>query len=640
MSDDLKLKRLFRWTLSVLLVVVGLSTTWAWGQVARLAEPLPAEEASLPAALYAAWQPEDSAQPMLFRSIDEGGPWQSLALPEGAAPAVWAADGLEQLAVVADDGSLFRSKDRGDSWTAMATDLPILSLAWGEAASLYLGTDGQGIYRLSAGGTLAAIAPPQGELASARVQQLVVLDGRLFAATPTVLFHTDDDGETWVKSLPVSGGISALMPIDRETILVGTQVLGVYKSTDAGQAWQPALEGLGLAAGQMVRVTALRADPQEPGLLYAAVDHLLGSTEVHASAAGTFVTLDGGLSWQPMAGPAFPEARHTSELIVVAGKPLYVQAMTPGGLQQYGPDLPGSLAALSSDEPQERAAAARMLGLARAREAGEALLSTLNDSDPAVSLAAANALGRINDPAIASGLLVALQHPDDQVRLGAARALGMLGVEGAVEPLRSMLLTGEGPAVNMAAEALGRIGSPAAADALLAALADPEMTPRRHAAQAALEAMGETAVGPLMEMLDSQNVYARRNAAQALGWIGSPSATAMLVETLEDSSAVVRRQAAWALGEIGDLSARAALERAQQRDPVDAVQAEAGAALMRIEKQPEMAARWPASWAPALSRFQALRWLVLALSLAGAAWLAVANTRPSLLPAFQRVARR
>jgi HEAT repeat protein len=260
-----------------------------------------------------------------------------------------------------------------------------------------------------------------------------------------------------------------------------------------------------------------------------------------------------------------------------------------------------------------------------------------------VSVAAARALGRIDSPAMASGLLVALNHPREQVRLGAARALGMMGVEGAVEPLQAMLFHGEGATVNITAEALGHIGTPVAAEALLTALADPEMTPRRHAALAALERMGDGALDPLLGMLGSQDVYARRNAAQALGWsqrlsdgIGSPSATEALVQALEDRSAAVRQQAAWALGEIGDPAARAALARAQARDAATEVQLEASMALARIEEQPLATARWPASWAAALSRFQALRWLVLVLSLVGAAWLA-AGDRELVL---QRVARR
>ncbi len=639
MSKTRKGTLILRWSLSLLLIGVGVSTTWAWGRVARLAEPqtIGIEQAR---SLYAAWQPKESGQVLLFRSEDEGSTWQAPALPSGGNPVVWADDGGQRLAVALEDGSLLCSADRGDSWPVVVEGLRVLSLVWGRAGDLYLGTDGQGLYRLATDGTLTALAAVPRELASAAVQHLAWVDGRLFAATPTALFYTDNGGGLWAKSLPVPDRVTALVATDRQTVYVGTATTGIYKSTDAGQSWQPALDGLGLAAGQMVRVTALRADPGEPGVLYAAVDHLLGSTQVHASAAGTFATLDGGASWLPLIGPTFPEARHASNLVVAPHRPLYVQAVTAGGLQGYGPDLAGALAALQGGEHRAQVAAARVLGLARAREAGKALLLALGSPDPAVSLAAAEALGRLNDPATVSGLLLALEHPQEQVRLAAIRALGLMGVEGAVEPLRAIFLRGEGSTVSVAGQALARIGSPAAIDALLTALADPTPTARWHAALASLESLGEPAVPSLIARLDSQEATARRNAAQALGWIGSPAATRALVEALRDRDAAVREQAAWALGEIGDPAARAALERVQARDASVQVRAAARWAAARLREQPAAASLWPANLAATLNRLQAMRWLILGASLAGAAWLMVGNRQRSSALALSQSPRR
>jgi HEAT repeat protein len=637
--------RTIRQILGAMLVVVGLSTTWAWGAVARLAAPPLENQEPQGAASYAAWQPASAEQVTLFRSIDEGSTWQPLTLPHGSAPVAWADDGGQRVAVVMDDGVLLQSGDRGDTWVVAAQDLAVLSLVWDDSGRLTVGTEGQGVYRQASDGTWIDISATQGELATARIVGLSLGEGRLFAATPTALFYTDEasadpvsgdqmsaDREsattTWTKTLPVPEQVTTLAATDRQTIYVGTATAGIYRSANAGQTWQPAWEGLGMAAGQMVRITALRVDPQEPDLLYAAVDYLVGSTEVHASAAGTFVTLDGGASWQPLAGPTFPEAQHASALVIVPEKPLHVQAVTAEGLQGYAPDLTRVLAALGSDDSRTRAAAARQLGLTRQQGIWNELLAALDDPEPAVGLAAAEALGRINDPAAVPGLLVALEHPSEPIRLGVARALGMMGVEAAVEPLRAMLLRGEGLEVSVAGEALGRIGGPAATDALLTALADPVPTAHWHVAMAALETMGEPAVRPLVTMLDSQDTHARRNAAQALGWIGSPSATAALVEALEnDRDAAVRSQAAWALGELGDPAARRALEQAQLRDSAVGVQMAAEWALSRVPAQSEAVSSWVARWAPTFSRLQPVRWLVLALSLAGAAWLMM-GTKP------------
>jgi HEAT repeat protein len=398
--------------------------------------------------------------------------------------------------------------------------------------------------------------------------------------------------------------------------------VGVYKSQDAGQSWQPAWEGLGLAAGQMVRVSALRADPIEPEVLYVAIEHLVGSTQVHASAAGLFVTADAGASWQAMAGPVFPAAGQASNMLLVPGRPLFAQAVTVEGLQAYAPDVPSILVTLDSDEAKIRALAARELGLAGTLGVWRELLSALDDPDPVVRMAAATALGRIDDPEAVPALLFAVEHPSEPVRLGAARALGMMGVGSAVGPLGTMLLEGQGPELAIAAEALGRIGGEAATNALLTALADEQPTPRWHMAMAALEKMGEPAVAPLVAALGSQDAAARRSAAQALGWVGSPSATKALVGALEDDTDEgVRSQAAWALGEIGDAGAEKALVQAQRRDPSIVVQAEAQWAVSRLPHQAVSRGIGSTRWASTLSRLQPMRWLVLVLTLAGAAWL-------------------
>jgi HEAT repeat protein len=277
-----------------------------------------------------------------------------------------------------------------------------------------------------------------------------------------------------------------------------------------------------------------------------------------------------------------------------------------------------------------------MLGIAQTKEAGTALLNALGDPEPGVSSAAARALGRIAAPETAGALLVALDHPSEQVRIGAAQALGMMGANAAVEPLRAMLLDGEGLEISVAAEALAQIGSQEAIDALLVPMGDLSLTARRHAAMAALETMAGAAAEPLTDLLDSPSAHVRRNAAETLGWSlgdagGSApaSATRALARTLHrDGDASVRAQAAWALGEIGATETRSSLAEAESSDPALSVRAEARAALARIPAERQLAA----SWASTLNQLQPLRWLLLALSLAGAGWLAMAGGRPRAKP--------
>jgi HEAT repeat protein/photosystem II stability/assembly factor-like uncharacterized protein len=556
-----------------------------------------------------------------------------LVLPAEAVPIAWADNGGQQVATVMDDGSLLLSRDQGETWLVVETELEISSLTWDNGDGLYLGTRGLGVYYLKTDEAVAVSSMMKDKTVSDPIVSLSLADGRLFAATPTAILHTDNTGAAadsvaWTRSspLPALARLTSIAATDKQTVYAGTAAMGIYKSTDAGQTWQPAGDGLGVAAGMMVQITALRADPVEDGVLYAAVDYLVGSTHVHGSAAGLFVTLDGGSLWQPLAGPSFPEARHVLGLVLIPDRPLYAQAVTAEGLQGYAPDQMRMLAALESEDPKMRASAARQLGLARPMGVWKNLLAALDDPDPAVSLAAADALGRIDDPTAVPGLLLAIEHPYEPVRLGAARALGMMGVESAVVPLRTMLLEGEGLEVSVAGEALGRIGGPAATDALLTALADPQPTGRWHAAMGALERMGEPSVEPLVAMLEGQDTDARRNAAQALGWIRSASATEALAYALKnDVDVAVRAKTAWALGEIGDPAAQRALERAQLHDSAIEVQTAAEWALSRLPAQSEATVDLATRWASIFSRLQVMRWLVLALSLTGAAWLLIGN---------------
>ncbi len=606
---------------AVLLVVTGLTTTWAWGQVAKLAEPAPTDPATEATAIYGAWQAEGEELPGLFRSTDEGATWTALDLPTGAGLLAWADDGSRRVVIAAADSTVYQSLDRGSTWTLLGRDLAVSSLLWDEDGGLYVGTEDQGILHLAPGGTLLEVSMAAEGLDSDRIVGLASAGGHVYAATPTTLFHSEA-GADWTRTAPLPAQVTAIAATDAQTIYAGTTTSGVYRSTDAGLSWQPAWEGLGMAAGQMVEVTALRADPSEPGVLYAAVDHIVGSVHLHSSAAGVFVSLDGAASWQPLDGPAFPEAAHAQALVVVPGKPLYVQAVTASALQAYAPDVPGLLAWLESDEAGLRLSAARQLGLARPEGVWPGLLALLDDPDPAVALTASAALGRIDDPASVPGLLMAVENPSEEVRQGAARALGLMKAEPAVDALRPMLLLGEGLDVSAAGEALGRIGGPEATNVLLAALADPTPTARWHAAMAALEEMGSPAVEPLVELLAGQDAHLRRNAAQALGWVSSPAATEALVRTMRrDTDVTVRGQAAWALGEIGDPAARKALARAELRDPAPEVQAVAAWALSQVPASGEPTSRWTERWASVLGQLQPLRWLVLAMALAGAGWL-------------------
>jgi hypothetical protein len=182
MTAKRKSRAILRWWLSALVILAGLSATWAWGQVARLAEADPEAAGPQEASLYAIWQTEGSRAPGLYRSADGGQNWELLRLPAAVLPRTTvqpaSLSGASQLAVVTDDGVLV-SNDAGDTWATTIQGLEVLSLAWAADGSLYLGTDGQGIYRLPAGGAEAVpVSTSAPGPAAAAVTQLAGLQAR------------------------------------------------------------------------------------------------------------------------------------------------------------------------------------------------------------------------------------------------------------------------------------------------------------------------------------------------------------------------------------------------------------------------------------------------------------------------------
>ncbi|WP_297199293.1 HEAT repeat domain-containing protein [Thermanaeromonas sp.] len=88
--------------------------------------------------------------------------------------------------------------------------------------------------------------------------------------------------------------------------------------------------------------------------------------------------------------------------------------------------LPHLIGALKAPEAAVRTAAARALGEAGFKEAGDKLLEALEDEDPRVRSAAAYALGRLGHLKASPYLKRALEDPSWQVRISAEAALKTL----------------------------------------------------------------------------------------------------------------------------------------------------------------------------------------------------------------------
>jgi len=91
-------------------------------------------------------------------------------------PVAWADDGANRVAVVLEDRAVIRSDRAGEHWKPVVETLRVTSLAWDEAGTLYLGTDGQGVYRQAPNGTPVELTGSQAELAESRVVAMAVVE--------------------------------------------------------------------------------------------------------------------------------------------------------------------------------------------------------------------------------------------------------------------------------------------------------------------------------------------------------------------------------------------------------------------------------------------------------------------------------
>jgi photosystem II stability/assembly factor-like uncharacterized protein len=102
---------------------------------------------------------------------------------------------------------------------------------------LFAGTNGSGVYRSTDGGdtwigvsngldnknVLCMAIGPQGEIYA----------GSMYYGH---VFRSSNNGDNWVN-IGVDGDIYAIQPISNQTILVGTDFQGIFKTTDAGNSW-------------------------------------------------------------------------------------------------------------------------------------------------------------------------------------------------------------------------------------------------------------------------------------------------------------------------------------------------------------------------------------------------------------------
>jgi len=203
--------------------------------------------------------------------------------------------------------------------TALATDR-------NQPGVLYVGTDGQGVYRFDEGRNsyelVGGIA-----LYNAHVTGLVAgPDSRLYALTSDGLFATD--GNAWQKldTLPELAVSLAVAPSDPQILYGGGSSTGAFRSTDGGRTWEQRGSGLDMIPGAALRVTAIAVDEQDPNRVVLGTAYGLGS---QLARGGVYESRNAGANWVKLA-----DADNVVTSLTLHQDVVY--AATSSGLARYG----------------------------------------------------------------------------------------------------------------------------------------------------------------------------------------------------------------------------------------------------------------------------------------------------------------
>ena len=195
--------------------------------------------------------------------------------------------------------NLLRSQDRGETWLRLnhgldnTNVLNTLAIAPGELSMLYASTAGDGIYRSENGGDTwetanagldsldirwVEVSPVNAQLAFAQTQ-----DGRLY--------RTEDGGDQWSMVLADIPATTLMTVADGSSHLLGDEQGQVWQSNDGGATWQAIAELTDVGA---IQTLAMAADAAGSQTLYIGteLDGVYRSTD----GAQGFAPMNGGLS--------------------------------------------------------------------------------------------------------------------------------------------------------------------------------------------------------------------------------------------------------------------------------------------------------------------------------------------------------
>ncbi|MEW6542903.1 MAG: hypothetical protein AB1411_04750 [Nitrospirota bacterium] len=225
---------------------------------------------------------------------------------------------------VATNESVYKSRDGGNSWERMATDLStyrVLSLALDpkHPASVYAGTMGDAVYKSPDGGQ-RWIAHNAGLKEHVSVVNQFLFDPRdsetVYAATTVGVFRSTDGGRLWDERMAGMKEVHIVFSVAQDQarphIFYAGTTGGTYRSLDGTTSWHKINNGLIppeiLDASLALGVSKVVIDPGNPDTIYA------GSNN------GLFKSTNRGDSWSRI-GQSLPD-QYVSTVVVDPTSPL------------------------------------------------------------------------------------------------------------------------------------------------------------------------------------------------------------------------------------------------------------------------------------------------------------------------------
>jgi photosystem II stability/assembly factor-like uncharacterized protein len=250
-----------------------------------------------------------SAPPSAWKQIgplNVGGRIRAIAVHPTDGKTLW---------VGAADGGVWKSTNRGDSWTPVMDNENAISMG-GLAVDpsnpniLYAGTGemssnidaytGAGVFKSTDGGTTWR---GSGLTSVGAFSKIIVhpKNGNLVFAGATKnnggFYRSEDGGQTWSRTLEMSVSDVTINPANELEVWAGTMSSGIYHSTDGGKTFKVSNTGLGQAT--LARIS-LQAAASNPSTLYAVAHETAGSGASVSSYSYVYKSTNSGTNWTLM----------------------------------------------------------------------------------------------------------------------------------------------------------------------------------------------------------------------------------------------------------------------------------------------------------------------------------------------------